>query len=268
VLLENRVAIITGGAVGMGRGIALKFAEEGCSVVVSDIREVEGKETAAEVSQKGVEGIFISCDVTDSRQVNDMVAKVIDKFGKIDILATPAGGMPGVTPGEGIVNITDELWDKIVDLNLKGQFRCCRAVIPHMKEKKYGKIITFSSMGVLQAPHSMVPYVSAKAGVLGLTTNLAFEVAPLNICVNNIMPGAIRTHFYDSAIGTMTDKEKEDFFAGLARDFVPMQRVGTTEDIAGVALFLASDLSSYVTGVTLYVSGGIPMIPHPHDEPT
>jgi len=262
VLLSNRVAIITGGAVGIGRGIALKFAEEGCSVVIADILESEGKKTVEGVFKKGRDGVFVHCDVTDSRQVQDMASKALSKFGKVDILVNNAGGLPGVTPGRSIVDITEEQWDKILDLNLKSTFLCCKAIVPHMKEKKYGKIINLSSIGVVQPPDSVIHYHAAKGGVLGLTVNLAFDLAPFNICVNAILPGPVRTPFYEPLIGSMTGKEKDAFFADIAKKAVPLQRIGTPEDIAGAALFLASELSAYVTGESLYVAGGIPLSPH------
>ncbi len=257
MLLEGKVAIITGGASGIGRGIAVKFAGEGGAVVVADIAEAEGKKTVAEISKTGRGGIFVRCDVTNRRQVQEMVSQTINKFGHIDILVNNAGGVPGAGPGS-ITDITEEAWDKIVDLNLKGQFLCCQAVIPHMKERKYGKIINISSLGALHPPASIVHYHAAKGGVLSLTSNLAFELARFNINVNAILPGPIRTDFYTGILEKVPDKEA--FFRDLGRK-VPLQRVGTPEDIAGVALFLASELSSYVTGEAIRVGGGLPLPP-------
>lgn len=257
MLLKNKIAIVTGGASGIGRGIALMFAGEGSSVVVVDIAEPERKKTAQAVSRKGAEGIFIKCDVTSRRQVQEMVAKTIDKFGRIDILVNNAGGVPGAGPGS-ITDITEAQWDKIVDLNLKGQFLCCQAVVPHMKKKKYGKIINISSLGAVHPPASIIHYHAAKGGVLSLTSNLAFELARFNINVNAILPGPVRTDFYTGILEKVSDKEA--FFAELGRK-VPLQRMGTPEDIAGVALFLASELSSYVTGEAIRAGGGLPLSP-------
>ncbi len=258
MLLASRVAIITGGAIGIGRGIALKFAEEGCSVVVADIDAIEGKKTAEEVSKKGGEGIFASCDVTINRQVQDMVGKAISKFGKIDILVNNAGGVSG--PKGSIDDVSEEQWDKSLNLNLKSAFLCCKAVVPHMKKNKYGKIINISSLGAIHPAVSVVHYHSAKAGVLGLTYNLAFELAPFNISVNAILPGPIRTPFWEPVTRDIPDKDA--FFAEIAKKEVPMQRIGTPEDIAGAALFLASELSAFVTGETINVAGGLPQLPH------
>lgn len=254
MLLNDRVAIVTGGAVGIGRGIALKFAEEGCSVVVVDISVAEGTKTAREVTKRGREGLFVKCDVTDNRQVQDMVSQAIGKFGRVDILVNNAGG---VFRGGGLIEeITEEQWDKLLSLNLKSQFLCCKAVIPYMKERKYGKIINVSSLGAVHPPAPLAHYHAAKGGVLGLTTNLAFELAPYNICVNAILPGPIMTEFYTEILKSIPDKDA--FFASLGNR-VPLKRMGTPEDIAGVALFLASELSAYVTGESIRVTGGIPL---------
>jgi 3-oxoacyl-[acyl-carrier protein] reductase len=156
--------------------------------------------------------------------------------------------------------LSEELWDKVVDLNLKSVFLFCKAVVPHMKEKKYGKIINISSVGAINPPKHSIHYNSAKAGVLGFTWDLAFTVAPFNVNVNVIVPGLIQTPFYNGIAGltTASEKQKEAFFNTLAQ-MIPMKRIGTPEDIAGAALFLASELSAYVTGTSLLVSGGMPL---------
>jgi NAD(P)-dependent dehydrogenase (short-subunit alcohol dehydrogenase family) len=260
MLLSDRVAIITGGAKGMGRGMALKFAEEGCSVAIADISLKEAEGTLSEVSKREREGLAIHCNITDSQQVRDTVDKVISKFGKIDILVNNAGALPPTPP---IEDLSEEEWDKVLALNLKSNFLFCKFVVPHMKKKNYGKIINLSSIGAIQPPAHAVHYNAAKAGIIGLTYDLAHELAPFNICVNAILPGPIRTSFYDHAIGSMTEKEKDDFFNNLGKTKVPMRRIGTPEDIAGAALFLASELSAFITGDTLLVSGGLPQLPLP-----
>jgi NAD(P)-dependent dehydrogenase (short-subunit alcohol dehydrogenase family) len=271
MLLSQRVAIITGGAVGIGRAIALKFADEGCWVVVSDISETAGKKTLEEVRNKGKEGLFVRCDVTDYSQVQAMVNETMAKFGKIDILVNNAGGVAGVNKeAEGkpkgkaksgaTEDISEEAWDKIVDLNLKSQFLCCKAVIPIMKARRYGKIINFSSMGAIYPPDSIAHYHAAKGGVIALTTNLAFELARFNIYVNAILPGPVRSEFFREILRDVLDPEKEAFYKMLANK-VPLRRMGKPEDIAGVALFLASELSDYVTGEAINAGGGLPLSP-------
>lgn len=251
MLIKDRVAIVTGGAIGIGRGIALKFAEEGCSIAIADILENEAGETLKEILKKGSDALFVPCDVTKSQQVKDMVKQVIGKFGKVDILVNNAGGLPS---SMSIVDLPEERWDQVINLNLKGVFLFCKAVVPYMKEKGYGKIINISSLGAIRSPRPSIAYNSAKAGVLGLTYDLASELAPFRICVNAIMPGAIRTAFWDASIPSGTDKDT--FFENLAQR-MPMRRVGTPEDIAKTALYLASDLSEYVSGESVLVTGAL-----------
>jgi NAD(P)-dependent dehydrogenase (short-subunit alcohol dehydrogenase family) len=255
ILLSNRVAIITGAARGIGKGIALKFAEEGASIVIADVVVDEAEKTIGEVLKKGREAIFVRCDVSVSRQVQEMVDQAIRKFGKADILVNNAGigGVP-----KSITEISEEEWDRLLSINLKGYFLCCKAVVPHMKNKGYGKIINISSMAAISPPAPTIHYSAAKAGVLGLTLDLALELAPFNICVNAILPGAIPTDMWNLAIPPGINKE--DFFKEVGKMASPMQRVGTPEDIAGVALFLASDLSAYVTGDRILVGGGAPLV--------
>jgi len=259
VLLTDRVAIVTGGAKGIGRGIALKFAQEGCDVVINALHIEGARKVADEVKALGRKSLAIAADVSNSTEVNDMVAQTIKEFGKIDILVNNAGGITSAKGG-AIEDTTEDDWDRIVGINLKGQFLCCRAVVPHMKRNKYGKIVNVSSMGAVHPPAPIVHYHSAKGGVLSLTSNLAFELARLNITVNAILPGPIRSEFFTGILKEASDKEAEAFFTMLDKR-VPMQRMGTPEDIAGVALFLASELSSYVTGESICVGGGLPLTP-------
>ncbi|MBN1322186.1 MAG: SDR family oxidoreductase [Thermoleophilia bacterium] len=256
MLLEDRVAIVTGGAKGLGRGIAERFAKEGAGVTLADIAVPEAEETQRAIEATGGRALAVKCDVTSADQVREMVAATIAAFGKVDILVNNAGSLLGVPGATNLATVTEEAWDRVVDLNLKGAFLCSREVVPHMQAKGYGKIINMSSMGAIHPPMPTPHYNSAKAGLLGLTYDMATEFARHNIHVNAILPGPIRTTFYDKATGSMTPEETEAFFAMLG-GMVPLQRVGTPEDIAGAALFLASDLSSYVTGVALPVAGGL-----------
>jgi 3-oxoacyl-[acyl-carrier protein] reductase len=256
MLLTDKVAVITGGAAGMGRAMARKLAEEGCSIVISDISESSGKRTAEEMAKLGVEAIFVRCDVTDNNQVQNMVDTVIRKFGKIDILVNNAGALGTMWSLE---EVTEEDWDRILDLNLKSVFLCCKAVVPHMKEKKYGRIINMSSMGAVSPPRSVVHYHAAKAGVISLTQNLALELVSFNIRVNAIVPGPIRTEYYEPRLKNMTDMQREDYFMTKGKT-TPMQRMGRPEEIAAVALFLVTEPSSYITGETINVAGGLPLM--------
>lgn len=253
MLLSNTVAIITGGARGMGRGIAIKFAEEGCSSVIADVLEAEAKKTVAEVTKRGREAVFVRCDVRDSRQIQNVVDQTINKFGKIDILVCCAG--VGAHP-TSIEDISEEEWDRVLDINLKGIFLFCKAVVPHMKERRSGKIINVVSLAARSPGNALIHYAASKGGAATFTVGLALEMAPFNVRVNAIHPGVVRTDMVaDLAPVGVTDI---DAFLKVLAKIVPMQRVGTPEDIASAALFLASDLSSYVTGDELVVGGGMP----------
>jgi NAD(P)-dependent dehydrogenase (short-subunit alcohol dehydrogenase family) len=234
MFLKDKVAIVTGSAMGIGQGIAYRFAKEGSKVVIADISDQHG----------------------DNTQIKECVKRTMDKFGKIDILVNCAGGVPGLTT-ESIEGVDEEAWDRIIDLNLKSVFLFCKAVIPIMKTNNYGKIVNVSSMGAVHPPASLVHYHSAKAGVLGFTRNMALELASTRITVNAILPGPIISPFWEPVVKDVQDKEA--FFKAVAAKEVPMKRMGTPDDVAGVALFLASDLSAYMTGDSIFVGGGLPL---------
>jgi NAD(P)-dependent dehydrogenase (short-subunit alcohol dehydrogenase family) len=257
MLLANRVAIITGGAKGIGKGMALKFAEEGCAVAVVDINLNEAKATVKEIKNKGAQGLAVQCDVTVEKQVKAAVAAVVAKFGKVDILINNAGGAGQSFP---IEDMPEEVWDRTFALNLKSQFFFSKYVVPLMKAARYGKIINLSSIGAVQPPMHHIAYNSAKAAAIGFTTDLANALAPFNINVNVLIPGPIRTNFYDGTIGEKSDAEKDAFFDRLGHK-VPLQRVGTPQDMGNAALFLASEMGSFVSAHTLYITGGLPLLP-------
>jgi NAD(P)-dependent dehydrogenase (short-subunit alcohol dehydrogenase family) len=247
MLLSDRVAIITGSARGVGKAIATKFAEEGCSVVIADILADRAKQTAAEISGKGKEALAVECDHTSSIQVQEMVDKVIKKFGRIDILVNNAGA------GGGRGWSTEEEWHRTININLTGPYLCSKYVVPHMKERKSGSIIHFSSIAAIRPNSLAIAYASAKAGVLGLMYSMALELAPFNIRVNAILPDMVRTEFFAG----MPPEQREAYFQMHGKTFL-MGRVAVPEDFMGVALFLASDLSSYITGIQIFVGGKYP----------
>jgi NAD(P)-dependent dehydrogenase (short-subunit alcohol dehydrogenase family) len=268
-LLTNRVAIINGGTTGMGRSTAILFAEEGCNCVVAGMSEAKGKQTAEEASRKGAECIYVPCDITDLKQIKKCVDKTIKKFGKVDILVGCAGGSnpkramsvapePIARPQRGIQHTDEKFYDMMMALNLKGHVFFCKEVAPYMIKQNYGKIVLISSMGVFSPPAPSIEYHTAKAGILGLTYNLAFELAPHNINVNAILPGPIITPFWDNVLGDMTEKQKTSFFENLGKN-TPLGRAGTPEDIANTVLFLSSEMGSYITGQAINVGGGIPL---------
>ena len=281
-LLEGKTALVTGASRGLGRAIALALGMTGASVAVTDLLiegskynakslseysplaghfsqtgEVKTLQTTHEIQAMGTKSCAMKLDVTDLEDIKRIVQAVESQLGPIDILVNNAGGVSGDAK---IEDTTEEAWDRVIDVNLKGQFLCCRAVIPYMKKNKYGKIINISSMGAIHPPAPIVHYHSAKGGVLGLTANLALELARLNITVNAILPGPIRSEFFTEMLKGMSEEEGKAFFQMLDNK-VPMHRMGTPEEVAGVALFLASELSSYVTGEAINVGGGLPLSP-------
>lgn len=260
MLLKGKVAIITGAAKGMGRGIALKFAEEGCNLVINDLNIKEAQRTVKEVESLGIKAIAIKADISNNAEVNIMAESAINEFGTIDILVNNAGGVAGTEGTGNSDNITEEEWDRVIDLNLKGPFLVTMAFLPYIKKAGHGRIIYLSSMGAVSPSVSVLHYHAAKAGILGLAANLAFELAPMHINVNTIVPGPVETPFWDSLMSP--GPERDAFFAAMSKREVPLGRMGKPEDIAGAALFLASGLSDYITGQILYVAGGQPLLSH------
>ena len=253
MILKDRVAVITGGARGMGRAIALRFASEGCSSVIADLLDKDAEKTVADIKKAGRDAIYVRCDVTKSADVKAMVDKAVARFKKVDIMVNCAGiGKPPKL----INDISEAEYDQVVDVNMKGIFLCLQAIAPHMKEKKYGKIINIASLaGISPAPVSM-HYGAAKAAAKHLSECFALEMAKYNVTCNAILPGMIRTDMTrDFAPPTIKDL---DAFMGELAKGVPLGREGTVDDIASAALFLASDESSYITGDSIRVGGGMP----------
>jgi len=232
-MLKDKVAIVTGGTMGIGKGIADKLSSYGAKVVVCARKEAKTKHH------------FIKCDVSDSKQVQKMVDEVIKKYKKIDILVNNAGIFPFVS----LKDMTEQQWDQVLNVNLKGVFNCTHAVVPHMLEKKYGKIISIASIaGVVVGFPGLTHYSASKAGIMGFTKAAALELAPYKITVNAIAPGAILT----PGESKMSNK---DIVAQTVK-MIPEARMGKPVDIAETAAFLASDASEYITGQTIIVDGG------------
>ena len=260
MLLNGKVALVTGSANGMGRGIARRFAEEGCDLIINDLSLDAAERVAGEIRSLGRRAIAVKADITNSDEVEKMTHAAVKEFGQIYILVNNAGGVPGTAGRGNSDNITSEEWDRVVDLNLTGPFLVTMSVLPVMKRNNYGKIIFISSMGAVSPCVSVLHYHTAKAGILGLTINLAFELAPQNIYVNAIVPGPVDTTFWDALVPA--GPEREALFSAIAKKEVPLERIGRPEDIAGPALFLASQLSDFVTGQIIYAAGGQPLLAH------
>ncbi|MDX1779335.1 MAG: SDR family oxidoreductase [Thermodesulfobacteriota bacterium] len=247
-LLDN-VAIVTGAAspIGMGRAFALAFAKEGADVVVCDIKEEGLKEREEEIKKLGRKAIGVKTDVSKAAEVSQLIETTIDTFGKIDILVNNAGVRE--EPAKPIYEISEEEWDIIQGTNLKGVFLCIKNAVPHMIKRKRGKIINIASIFGQVAFPNYGSYCAAKGGVINLTRTLALELAPHKINVNAIGPGVIETELSKT---TIEDPE----IMKLILPLIPYGRVGKPEDIAAVAVFLASDESEYVNGQTIFSDGG------------
>jgi len=247
-LLDN-VAIVTGAAspIGMGRAFALAFAEEGADVVVCDIKEDGLKAREEEIKQLGRKALAVKTDVSKAVEVSQLIETTINTFGKIDILVNNAGVRE--EPAKPIQEISEEEWDIIHGTNLKGVFLCIKYAVPHMIKRKRGKIINIASIFGQVAFPNYGAYCAAKGGVINLTRTLATELAPHKINVNAIGPGVIETELSKT---TLEDPE----IMKLILPLIPYGRVGKPEDIATVAVFLASDESEYVNGQTIFSDGG------------
>jgi 3-oxoacyl-[acyl-carrier protein] reductase len=246
--LKDKVAIITGARRGMGRTHALIFAEAGAKVVVSDISLDECQKVVDEIKDSGGDALAIKCDISQREEVDSMVSETIKNFGKVDVLVNNAG----VADFKEFLSMTEEDWDRTININLKGYFLCSHAVAKEMAKQKSGVIVNIGSIAMGQvgiAFPNLVHYVSSKGGVAGLTQALALDLAKYNIRVNAIAPGAIETPMVDPI---KADKQATESL--ISR--LPMKRMGQPEEISSAVLFLASDAASYITGSILNVDGG------------
>jgi hypothetical protein len=247
--LKDRVAIVTGAAKGIGWGIAKIFVQEGAKVVIVDWDEENGEKTTKELRKAGGDCSFSKCDVSNEEQVNAMVRKAMDTYGRIDILVNNAG----VGVYKSFTDATMADWDRALNVNLKGQVLCSRAVVPHMRTLGKGAIVNISSVHAFQTVNGVAPYATSKGGVFALTHAMAIDLAPA-IRVNAIAPGWVYTPLIQSIFDSYADpaaQRKEVERRAL------MKRIGIPEEIGYAAAFLASDEASFITGTQLFVDGGL-----------
>ena len=246
--LKGKIAIITGARRGMGRSHALTLARAGAKVVVADISLEDCQKVVDEIKKAKGEALAVKCNVTKKEEVEEMVKKAVEKFGKVDILVNNAG----ICQFKPFLELTEEEWDRTLDINLKGYFLCAQAAAKEMVKQKSGVIINIASVAMGQVGvgiPNIVHYCASKGGVVGMTEALAVELAPYNVRVNAIAPGMIETPMIDPI-----KKDPKVAEAMLAR--IPMKRVGKPEEVSNLVLFLASDASSYMTGSTVVIDGG------------
>ena len=249
--LGDKVAIVTGSRRGIGRAIAVAFAEAGADVVVCDwvIEGGELEAVAEEIQKLGRRSLAIQTDVSKKADVDSLVQSTVDKFGAIDILVNNAA----IGDGGNLLEIDEETWNRVIDVNLKGCFLCCQAVSKGMMERKTGNIINISSVeGLVRNPYPRRSnaYGVAKAGLIMLTKGLAWDLSPHNVRINAIAPGGVQTEL----TRPLWDNPEVQ---GMLEPLLPVQRIAQPSEIASVAVFLASDAASYITGQTIVVDGGL-----------
>ena len=247
--LKDKVAIITGGGQGLGREYAIKFCKEGAKVVIADINIDNAKEVEKTLADMGGEALAVKVDVSKSDEVNMMAEKAIEKFGKIDILINNAAVYYGV-PMKPFDTISEEEWDRMFNVNVKGMWLCIKAVTPDMKKNGKGKIINISSVTWLMGIPMILHYVTTKAAVVGMTRALCRELGEYNICINSIAPGFTMTEASKTLPGRPPGLNE------MIAQQTALGRNEEPEDLVGAALFLASDESDFITGQMLNVDGG------------
>ncbi len=246
LLLEGKVALITGGARGIGREIATLFAKEGADIAICDVSIEEADKTAREIQDLGREVLVFKSDVASSSDVQTMVDKILDKFKKLDILINNAG----ITRDGLILRMSEEDWDKVIAVNLKGCFVCTKTAARVMLKQRFGRIVNLASIIGIMGNVGQANYAASKAGIIGLTKSAAKELAARGICVNAIAPGFIKTK--------MTARLAEDIRNKML-SAIPLRRFGEPRDVANLALFLSSEGSSYITGQVIQIDGGMLM---------
>ncbi|HHV45342.1 MAG TPA: 3-oxoacyl-[acyl-carrier-protein] reductase [Tissierellia bacterium] len=242
--LIDKVAIITGGGSGIGRATALRFAEEGAKVIVWDINLDEAEKTVEEIKSAGGTGKAYKVDVTDRKQIENTVNSILEEFHKIDILINNAG----ITMDATLMKMTEEQWDRVIDINLKGTFNCGQIIAKHMAQRESGVILNAASVVGLYGNFGQTNYAASKWGVIGMTKTWAKELGKKNIRVNAVAPGFIST--------PMVEKMPENVL-NMMKEKALLRRLGTPEEVANAYLFLASDEASFITGAVLSVDGGV-----------
>lgn len=245
MLLKDKVAIVTGGARGIGRAIVLELAREGAEVAFTYLKSAqEAQELSKEVEKKGRRCLPLQIDVRDFEKAKEMIEKVKEFFGKVDILVNNAG----VTKDKALMLMNKEEWEEVIDTNLNGTFNVTRSIIVTFLKQKSGSIVNITSVSGIAGMSRQTNYAASKAGIIGFTKSLAKEVAPYNIRVNAVAPGFIETDMVLSL--------KEEYKNELVKK-IPLGRFGRTEDVTGVVKFLLSDAANFITGQTFVVDGGL-----------
>lgn len=242
--LKDKVAVITGAGQGIGKTTALLFSREGASIVVADINESQAQATANEITTNGGKAIVVKVNVASLKECDQLAKTIIEKFGKVDILINNAG----ITRDATLAKMTEEQFDQVISVNLKGVFNMTKAITPFMVEKGYGKVVNTSSVVGLYGNFGQTNYVATKAGVIGMTKVWAREFGRKGITVNAVAPGFIATDM----IATVPEK----VITGI-KERTPLQRLGEPIDIANAYLFLSSDESAFISGIILSVDGGM-----------
>ena len=259
--LAGKVAVVTGGGSGIGRGIVLALAREGADVAIPDLQVLNAEKVAEEVKGLSRRAMALKTDVTSSADVKSMIDRTRDAFGKIDVLVNNAGA--AAAPGMPFTNNTEEDWDRTFAVNTKSVFLTCKAIAPYFIERKAGRIINIASIAGPLSAVTMPPYSVAKQGVITFTRIVAKELAPHRITVNAICPGVLWTEFWQKLAAHIA--QNNPAFAGMTprqvfekrvADIIPMKCEQTPEDIGWAAVFLASDEARYITGQALNVDGG------------
>ena len=244
--LQNKIAIVPGAGQGIGQAIAVRLAQEGAEVAVSDINLQTAEQTASQIRQMDRRSLALKVDVANFEDVQAMVEKSTEEFGRVDILVNNAG----VTKDNLLVRMTQQQWDWVISVNLKGAFNCTKAVVPLMMRNRYGRIINIASVIGLVGNAGQANYAASKAGIIGLTKSAAKELASRGITVNAVAPGYIQTEMTER----LPEQAKEAFLKTI-----PLQRAGLPQDVAGVVVFLASEDASYITGQVINIDGGMVM---------